>query len=120
MLKAGEGVEEIPPPPKGDGSGGKSTQPMVLRRACVWSNSPPRSSNLSSKERLTSSRTLKAENWLLPLHQMKRSMLHPKKKPRASEEERKIRNATTLLPLTMIICHPLASLFQYMLVKPPV
>jgi hypothetical protein len=25
MLKAGDGVEEIPPPPKGDGSGGKST-----------------------------------------------------------------------------------------------
>jgi hypothetical protein len=40
-------------------------------------------------------------------------MLHPKKKPRAREEERKIRNPTTLLYLTMIICLPLTSSLRY-------
>jgi hypothetical protein len=38
---------------------------------------------------------------------MKRLMLHPKKKSRAKEEEREIRDSTTLLPLTMITYLPL-------------
>jgi hypothetical protein len=49
---------------------------------------------------------------------MKRLMLHPKKKSRAKEEEREIRDSTTLLPLTMITYLPLVPSLRYPLVKP--
>jgi hypothetical protein len=97
---------------------------MELQRTLVWNNSPLSLSNSSSKGRLTSSkrssRILKTRSWFLPLHQMNRPMLYPKKKPRAREEEREIRNPTTLLPLTMIIYLPLAHSLRYPLVKPPI
>jgi hypothetical protein len=51
---------------------------------------------------------------------MKRLMLLPKKKSRAREEEREIRDPTTLLPLTKIIYLPLAPSLRYPLVKRPV
>jgi hypothetical protein len=35
--------------------------------------------------------------WLLPLHQMKKPMLHPKKKPRTRKGKREIRDLITLL-----------------------
>jgi hypothetical protein len=124
MSKGGDEVEIIPP--KGDGSGGsggKATPIDGTPRVRVWSNSPPSSSNSSSKGRLTSSRrssrSPKAENCLIPLHQMKRLVLHPKKL-RARKEDRGIRNPTILLPLTMIICLPLSSSLWYPLVKPHV
>jgi hypothetical protein len=95
---------------------------MEIQGTPMWSNSPPSISNSSSKGRLTSSRRssriLKAVNWFLPLHQMKRPMLHPKKKPRARKEEREIRDPATLLPLTMIICLTLVPSLRYPLVKP--
>jgi hypothetical protein len=96
---------------------------MELQMSFEWSNSPPSLSNSSYKGRLTSSkrspRILKVRNWLIPLHQMKGPMLYPKKKPRAREEEREIRNHTTL-PLTMIIYLSLMPLLRYSLVKPPI
>jgi hypothetical protein len=81
----------------------KVTVPMVrppplmeLQRTPMWSNSPPCLSNSSSKEKLTSSRknsrNPKAVKWLLPLHQMKKPMLHPKKKPMTRKREREIRD----------------------------
>jgi hypothetical protein len=36
--------------------------------------------------------------WLLPLHQMKKLMLHPKKKSRTRKGKREIRDLITLLP----------------------
>jgi hypothetical protein len=49
---------------------------------------------------------------------MKGLMLHLKKKSNAREKEREIRDPTTLLPLTMITCLPLAASFRYPFVKP--
>jgi hypothetical protein len=60
MSKGGDKVEIIPP--KGDGSGGKATPIDGTPRAHVYSNSPPSSSNSSSKGRLTRSRSPKAGN----------------------------------------------------------
>jgi hypothetical protein len=50
---------------------------------------------------------------------MKRPMLHPKKKSRAKEEERQIRDPITLLPSIMITYLPLEPSPRYPLVKPP-
>jgi hypothetical protein len=81
---------------------------IELRRTPVWSNSPPSLSNSSSKEKLTSSRkssrSPKAVKWLLPLHQMKKLMLHLKKMPRTRKRKREIRDLIILLHITMIIC----------------
>jgi hypothetical protein len=44
-------------------------------------------------------------------------MFHLKNKSRAKEEGREIRDPTTLLPLTMITCLPLAPSLRYLLVK---
>jgi hypothetical protein len=60
MSKVRDGVDGIPPPPKGNSSGGKTTPSMKLQGTPVWSNSPLSSSNSSSKGRLTSSRILKS------------------------------------------------------------
>jgi hypothetical protein len=107
MSKPGEVVEEIPPPPKGDSSNGKTTPIDGTSKDSRVENSPLSLSNSSSKEGLTSSRkkssSPKAVKWLHPPTQMKRLMLHPKKKPRARKEEREIRDPITMLPLTMII-----------------
>jgi hypothetical protein len=67
---------------------------MELQGTPVWSNSRLSSSNSNSKERLTSSR-------------------------RSQGQERKIRDPTTLLPLTMIIYLPIAPSLWYPLVNPP-
>jgi hypothetical protein len=95
---------------------------MELQRTPMWSNSPSSLSNSSSKERLKSSRRSsripKVVKWLLPLHKVKRSMLHSKKKSRARKEERDIRDHTTLLPLTMLIYLTLMPSLQYPLVTP--
>jgi Na+-transporting NADH:ubiquinone oxidoreductase subunit NqrB len=69
------------------------------------------------KKKLKDSKFVK---WLPPLHQMKRSMLHPKKKPRARREEREIRDPITLPHLTMIIYLTLAPSHWYLLVNLPV
>jgi hypothetical protein len=108
----------------------KVTVPMVrpppsieLRRTPVWSNSPPSLSNSSSKEKLTSSRkssrSPKAVKWLLPLHQMKKLMLHLKKKPRTRKRKREIRDLIILLHITMIIYLTLTPSLRYPLVTPP-
>jgi hypothetical protein len=55
MSIEGENVV-IPSPPKCDVSGGGKGTPLTeLQRTLIWSNSPPSSSSLSSKGRLTSS-----------------------------------------------------------------
>jgi hypothetical protein len=96
---------------------------MELQKTPEWSNSPPSLSNSSSKEGLTrsrkNSRSLKAVKWLLSLPQMKRTMLHSKKKPMARKEEREIRDPITLLPLTMTNYLTLMPSLQYPLVNPP-
>jgi hypothetical protein len=122
MSKPGEGVEDIPPPPKGDGSNGKTTPSMEHQGTPEWSNSPSSLSNSSSKEKLTSSRessrSLKAVKWLLPLHQIKKPMLHPKKKQRTRNRKREIRDLITILYITMIICLTLTPSLRYLLVNP--
>jgi hypothetical protein len=55
----------------------------------------------------------------LPLHQMKRPMIHLKKKSMTKGERREIRDLIILLLLTMIICLPLMPSPWYPLVKPP-
>jgi hypothetical protein len=57
---------------------------------------------------------------LLPLHQMKKPMLHPKKKPRTRKGKREIRDLITLLFLTMIIYLTLTPSLRYPLVNPPI
>jgi Na+-transporting NADH:ubiquinone oxidoreductase subunit NqrB len=69
------------------------------------------------KKKLKDSKFVK---WLPLLHQMKRLMLHPKKKPRARREEREIRDPITLPHLTMIIYLTLAPSHWYLLVNLPV
>jgi hypothetical protein len=95
---------------------------MKLRRTLIWSNSLPSLSNSSSKGRFTSSRKSlripKAVKFHLPLHEMKRPMLHLKKKSRTRKEKREIRDPTTLLPLIMIIYLTLAPSLRYPLVNP--
>jgi hypothetical protein len=95
---------------------------MELQRTPVWSNSPPSLSNSSSKEKLTSSRkrsrSPKAAKWFLPVHQMKKPMLHPKKKLRIRKRKREIRDLITLLHITMIIYLTLITSPQYPLVPP--
>jgi hypothetical protein len=125
MSMVGDGVDEIPPPPKGDGSGGKTTP---IDGASRDSHVEQLSSELKQlklqrkidKLKKKLQRILKAVNWLLPLHQMKRPMLHLKKMPRARKEKREIRDNTTPLSLTMIICLTLASSLRYPLIKSPV
>jgi hypothetical protein len=57
--------------------------------------------------------------WLLPLHQMKKMMLHPKKKSRTRKRKREIRDLITLLHITMVICLTLTPSLRYPLVTPP-
>jgi hypothetical protein len=120
MSKAEDGVEEISPPPNGDASDGKTTPIDGTSRDSHVEQLSFELKQLKLQRKIASSRgssrILKAENWLFLLHQMKRLMLHSKK-PRAREEEREIRNPTTLLPLTMITCLPLAPSLRYPLVK---
>jgi hypothetical protein len=124
MSKARENMEEICPPPKGDGAGAKTTTVDGASRDSYGEQFSSKPKQLKLQRKIDKLRKMlkdsKSLRWLLPLHQIKRLMLHPKKKLRARKEEREIRDLTTLLHSIMITCLPLASSLRYPLVKPPV
>jgi hypothetical protein len=124
MSKAGDDVDEVPPPPpKGDFSGGKTTPvvgtPMGSQVEQLSSELIQLKLQRKIDKQKRSLKILNVGNWLLPLHQIKKPMIHPKKISRAKEEVREIRDPTKLLSLTMIICLLLTPSPWYQLVKPP-
>jgi hypothetical protein len=94
-------------PPRGDGFSGKTTP---IDGASKDSRLEQLSSELKQlklqrkidklKKKLKES---KSHEVALPLHQMKRPMLHAKKKPRTRKEGQEIRDPTTLLSVILII-----------------
>ncbi len=114
MSKTGEGEHEIPPPSKGDGSGGKIT-PVggSSKDLCGVTLLRAEATQAPKEDWQTQEETQRL------LHQMKRPMLHPKKKSKTRKEGREIRDPTTLLLLIMIIYLTLAPSLWYLLVTPP-
>jgi hypothetical protein len=111
MSKARDEVQVIPP--KGDGSGGKIT-PVggASKDLCGVTLLRAEATQAPKEDWQTQEETQRL------LHQMKRPMLHPKKKPRTRKVEREIRDPTTLLPLIMMIYLTLASSSSYPVFTP--
>jgi hypothetical protein len=117
MSKPGEGVEEIPPPPKGDGSNGKTTPVDGTSRD---SRVEQLSSELKQLKLQRKIDKLKKKLKESKSRQVASSSSSNEETDTSSEEEandkkgkRKIRDLITLLPITMIICPTLTPSLRY-------
>jgi hypothetical protein len=123
MSKPGEGVELISPPPKSDGSNGKTTP---VDGTSKDSRVEQLSSELKQLKLQRKIDKLKKKIKESKSHEVSSSSssneeidASSKQEAKGKKRKREIRNLITLLPLTMIIYLTLTPSLRYPLVTPP-